>query len=246
MSAYRRGWSWARIMTVDGARIITFRGRMKIWRTGSLVVGSAAFALVGTFAPSAAAAVAAGYSAVPLQGPAGTCISDAKAVNDLGDAAGVAQFPGGQPANTSSLYAFSWHAGSLIRLTPGDPGSPPVQGTGSCSDNPNSVADDLNDAGTVVGWSYFKDPNPGNVDDRLAAAWSSSGGAPSSLGLLSSDPTKCFNSAPSFVSEADAINAAGDITGYSTFCTTGGIGDYDAFFLPAWRHARHQRPDDRR
>jgi uncharacterized membrane protein len=219
-------------MAVDGAMIGTFGGRGKFWLIGSLLVAGAAFLLAGTFVPPAVAAVAAGYSAVPLQGPAGTCIADAKAVNDLGDAAGVAQFPGSQPANTSSVYAFSWHAGSLTRLTLGDPAFAPVQGAGSCFDNPNSVANDLNDAGTVVGWSYFKDPNPANVDDRLAAVWSSGGGAPTSLGLLSSDPTKCFNSAPSFVSEADAINAAGDIAGYSTFCTTGGIGDYDAFFLP--------------
>ena len=97
-------------MALDGAMTGMFGGRGKFWLIGSLLVAGAAFLLAGTFVPPAAAAVAAGYSAVPLQGPAGTCIADAKAVNDFGDAAGVAQFPGSQPANTSSVYAFSWHA----------------------------------------------------------------------------------------------------------------------------------------
>ncbi len=167
-----------------------------------------------------------------MAGTAGTCINEARAVNDLGDAVGLAYFPGSQAANTSHMEAFYWHAGSLLQLPAGD-SSLHVFGNGTCSDGINYIANDINASGTAVGWAYFKDPNPANQDDRLAAEWPAGAGAPTSLGLLpSATPAKCFSEAPSFVSEADAINAGGDITGNSTFCTASGFAQYSAVLIP--------------
>ena len=199
-----------------------------------LVRAIAAIALCALWlsASPAAATVGATYTAVPMAGAAGTCINQARAVNDLGDAVGLAYFPGSQAANTSHMDAFYWHAGSLLQLPAGDP-SLHVFGNGTCSDGINYVASDINASGTAVGWAYFKDPNPANQDDRLAAEWPAGANSATSLGLLpSATPAKCFSQAPSFVSEADAINAGGDITGNSTFCTGSGFAQYSAVLIP--------------
>ncbi len=199
-----------------------------------LVRAIAAIALCALWlsASPARGTVGATHTAVPMAGAAGTCINQARAVNDLGDAGGLAYFPGSQAADTSHMDAFYWHAGSLLQLPAGDP-SLHVVGNGSCSDGINYVANDINASGTAVGWAYFKDPNPDNQDDRLAAEWPAGANSATSLGLLpSATPAKCFSQAPSFVSEADAINAGGDITGNSTFCTGSGFAQYSPVLIP--------------
>jgi hypothetical protein len=184
------------------------------------------FLFVGMGPQSASAAAGSSYTVVPVQGPAGSCIVRTSAVNDLGDAVGYAQFPGGKP-QTSNVRAFYWHAESLLELADGDPGAG-VFGNGSCSDNPVDAAYDLNALGSIVGQANFKDPNPGSsIPDRFAALWSPGASAPTSLGVLNS---ACYSSGQG--SAAGAINAAGDITGWSTFCTSNNQQSFAPFFLP--------------
>lgn len=170
------------------------------------------------------------FTFVPLSGSS-VCVHVVYALNDSGDAVGAANFLD-NAADDQGVYGFRWDGGTFSEL-PIPPGTSPL-GVGSsppCTDGFNESVTDINDSGSVVGQAVFADPD--HLDDTDdAALWPGGGGAPMSLGVLGvpSDYSGTQCETTGLVSEADAINNAGDVTGESTNCSTGAP---DAFFLPA-------------
>jgi probable HAF family extracellular repeat protein len=130
-----------------------------------------------------------GAGMAPLAALAGFSFSAARGINAAGDVAGFS-IPG--PDN-STPRATLWRAGGVIDLGTLNPASPSALA---------SSATDVNDAGVVVGASETGSTAP-NTPVRLAFRWTQGGGM---VPLPVPAGTR--------ISEADAINASGQIVGH--------------------------------
>lgn len=160
-------------------------------RRSSATLLAAASVLV-VAAPMASAGT---WSAGVIDGPAGTTRVRPLAVNTSGVVVGTARFPG-----ETNDHAFRWENGTMTELQT-------LPGTWT------SAANDINDAGTIVGSISYG--SPGSDSGSQAVTWTAST-TTSSVHELQYDFQGAADHTSHYGSVAYGINAQGDVVGVAS------------------------------